>query len=149
MKKKSIYLDVCALCRPFDDQTYLRIRIETEAVNLILSKVKTNEYRLAISQVHLEEIKEIPDNFERIELQERLIALGMLVKVDLEASRRRAEELRCLNFGIADAAHVAFAEQCRAEFISCDDLLIKKCSKHNIKVWYGTPVAFCEKEGLR
>ncbi|MDF2953368.1 MAG: hypothetical protein OD816_000613 [Thermodesulfobacterium sp.] len=38
MKKpnpKLIYLDVCALCRPFDDQSYLRIRMETEAINLI------------------------------------------------------------------------------------------------------------------
>jgi len=32
---KLIYPDVCALCRPFDDQSYLRIRMETEAVNLI------------------------------------------------------------------------------------------------------------------
>lgn len=38
-KQKSVYLDVCALSRPFDDQSYLRIRIETEAVNLILSNV--------------------------------------------------------------------------------------------------------------
>ena len=37
---KSVYLDVCALCRPFDDQSYLRIKMETEAVNLILAKVK-------------------------------------------------------------------------------------------------------------
>jgi hypothetical protein len=35
MKKriKTIYLDVCALSRPFDEQGYLRIRLETEAVN--------------------------------------------------------------------------------------------------------------------
>jgi len=26
---------------------------------------------------------------------------------------------------------------------------LKKCLRHNIKVWCGTPVAFCEKEGLR
>ena len=35
---KSIYIDVCALSRPFDDQSFLRIRLETEALNLILSK---------------------------------------------------------------------------------------------------------------
>ena len=110
---------------------------------------KAKSTKTAKIKTEVKEIKEIPDNFERIELQERLIALGMFVKVDLEALRRRAEELHYLNFGIADAAHVAFAEQCRAEFVSCDDLLIKKCSKHNIKVWNGTPVAFCEKEGLR
>ena len=39
MKGALVYLDVCALSRPFDDQSFLRIRLETEAVNLILSKV--------------------------------------------------------------------------------------------------------------
>jgi len=37
---KKVYLGACALCRPFDDQRYLRIRLETEAVNLILSKIR-------------------------------------------------------------------------------------------------------------
>jgi len=46
-------------------------------------------------------------------------------------------------------AHVAFAEQYGATFISCDDNLIKKCSNHKIKVWCNNPVAFCEKESLR
>jgi predicted nucleic acid-binding protein len=36
-------------------------------------------------------------------------------------------------FGIADAAHVAFAEQEDALFISCDDRLIKKCLKKKLK----------------
>jgi len=29
----TVYLDVCALCRSFDDQSFLRVRLETEAVN--------------------------------------------------------------------------------------------------------------------
>lgn len=102
-----------------------------------------------VSPIHWEEIKAISGNFERIELQERLQALGEFVTVDLAAARNRSEELYDLKFGVADAAHVAFAEQCGAEFISCDDSLLKKCLRHNIKVWCGTPVAFCEKEGLR
>ena len=147
--KKHIYLDVCVLCRPFDDQTYLRIRLETEAVNLILSKVKNEDYRLIVSPIHREEIKAISEIFEKIDLQERLKTLGKSIKVDLASARKRAEELCDLNFGVADAAHIAFAEQSGAEFISCDDSLIKRCSRHNIKIWCGNPVAFCEKERLR
>jgi len=147
--KKAIYLDVCVLSRPFDDQSYLRIRLETEAVNLILSKVKSSEYTLVVSPVHWEEIKAISDIFERIDLQERLSTMGEPIKIDLDIARKRADELCELNFGIADAAHVAFAEQGGAEFISCDDSLIKKCLRHNVKIWCGNPVAFCEKEGLQ
>ena len=69
--------------------------------------------------------------------------------VNSSTVRERAEELYCLKLGVADAAHVAFAEQCGAEFISCDDSLIKKCLRHGIKTWCGNPVAFCEKEKLR
>ena len=120
---KLIYLDVCVLSRPFDDQSFLRVRLEAEAANLILSKVRTGKYRLVASTVHWEEIRAIPDIFERTELQERLKTLGKSVNVDLAFARKRAEELCDLNFGVADAAHIAFAEQCGAEFISCDDSL--------------------------
>ncbi len=146
---QSIYLDVCTLSRPFDEQHYLRIRLETEAFNLILSKVKKGDYRLLISPAHTKEIEAIPDVFERIELQMILEKLGEPIKVNMSKTRKRAEELVRLGFGAADAAHVAFAEQAKAYFISCDDALIKKCLNHNIKVWCGNPVSFCEREGLK
>ena len=130
-KVKLIYFDVCVLSRPFDDQTFLRVRLETEAANLIVSKVRSEKYRLVASPIHWEEIRAISDIFERTELQERLKTLGKPVNVDLAVARKRAKELYDLNFGVADAAHIAFAEQCGAEFISCDDSLIKKCSTRN------------------
>lgn len=105
-----IYLDVCVLSRPFDDQSYLRIRIETEATNLILSRVKNKEYELVVSPVHWEEIRAIPDIFERVDIEERLQALGTVSSVIKPSTKERAEELYRLKFGIADAAHVAFAE---------------------------------------
>ena len=61
----------------------------------------------------------------------------------------RAEELVNLKFGIADAAHLAFAEIAQAYFISCDDKLIKNCKKHKVKIWCGNPIDFCVKEDLK
>lgn len=149
VKSKHIYLDVCALSRPFDDQGYLRISMETEAVNLILSKVRKSSYELLVSPVHVKEIEAIPDTFERIELQTVLEKLGEPVSVNMLKTRKRAEELIKLGFRVADAAHVAFAEQSAAHFISCDDILVKKCLHHKIHVWCGNPVIFCQKEGLK
>lgn len=63
-----IYLDVCALSRPFDDQSFLRIRLETEAVNLILSKIKASVYKLIVSPVHIKEIEAIEDELIKIEI---------------------------------------------------------------------------------
>ena len=146
---KSIYLDVCSLCRPFDDQTYLRIRMETEAVSLILTKVRKGRCKMYVSPVHFKEIDAIKESEERLELKVLLEEHGESSKVDLNKDRERAEELVELGFGIADAAHVAFAEANNAEFITCDDKLAKKCKNHKIKVWSGGPLSFCEKEGLR
>jgi predicted nucleic acid-binding protein len=149
MGEKPVYLDVCTISRPFDDQSYLRISLETEAINLILSKIKQGKYRLLVSPVHIKEIEAIEDIFERTELQTIFEKLGEPVMVNLTKTRTRADELVRLGFGIADAAHVAFAEQAGALFVSCDDKLIKKCLNHRINVWCGNPVAFCEKEELR
>ena len=149
MKQKTIYIDVCALCRPFDEQEYMRIRLETEAVNLILSKVRDGNYKLIVSPVHIKEIEAISDTIERVELQIVLNEWGEQIHANMAETRLRAEDLVNSGFGIADAAHVAFAEQAEVPFISCDDRLIKKCINYKINVWCGNPVAFCEKENLR
>lgn len=38
-----IYLDVCRLNRPFDDQTQERIHLEAEAILVILSRIEKGE----------------------------------------------------------------------------------------------------------
>ena len=149
MNPKLIYIDVCSLSRPFDDQDYLRIRMETDAVTLILSRARQGIYRLLTSPAHLIEINAIEDAFERIQLLTLLEKLGENINVDMMETRKRAEELVNLGFGIADAAYVAFAEKSGADFISSDDRLIRKCLKYKIRVWCGNPVGFCDKEDLK
>ena len=144
-----VYLDVCALSRPFDDQAFLRIRLETEAVNLILSKVQQGELTLAVSPVHLAEIRAIPDTLERLELLSIVERYGALLDIDKASARRKADMLVGWGFGPADAAHLAFAEAGKAKFITCDDKLLKKCAKHAIKIWCGNSVLFCTEEDLR
>lgn len=65
---RKIYLDVCTLCRPYDDQTYSRVRMETSAVHLILSAVEKSKFQLVWSPVHLKEIEATANEVERAEL---------------------------------------------------------------------------------
>jgi len=146
---RKIYLDVCSLCRPFDDQNFVRIRLETDAINLILSKIRQNHYKLIKSPVHIKEIESINDDFERIELIKLLDTYGSKLKYDSQNIRSRTEELIDKNFGFADAAHVAFSEFYNSDFISCDDKLLKKCKSNNIKVNCMNPIVFCEMENLK
>ena len=61
LSAKPIYLDVCALCRSFDDQQYMRIRLETVAVDLIMEHIRSGDYDLFYSPAHLFEINELKD----------------------------------------------------------------------------------------
>jgi hypothetical protein len=50
-----IYLDVCCLNRPFDDQRQERIRLEAEAVPLILGRCEAGAWQWVSSAVVEEE----------------------------------------------------------------------------------------------
>lgn len=149
MLEKRIYLDVCVLCRPFDDQQQARIRLETNALALILAKVRESDLQCVISRVHDSEINAIRNVEERQYLLFLLEQLGTRPKLDLLTVRQRAEELTNAGMGVADAAHVAFAEFAQADFVTVDDRLAKQCQQLNIHVWSGSPLAYCDKEDLR
>lgn len=147
---KTLYLDVCALCRPYDDQAYTRIHLETTAVKMILREVERNVYNLVYSPVHEVEISAISDDVEREDL---LYLIGKIAVRMEEAgfyTKKRAEVLVDKGFGVADAAHLAYAEKADAYFISCDDRLIKRCFQSScLKIWAGSPMMFCEEEDIK
>ena len=148
MTTSVLYLDVCTLCRPFDDQNQPRIRHETESYYRILQSIQDGRYTLRFSPVHLAEIAAIGDPLERHEV--KTILLKQAVPCDGESLliRQRAEQLSAQGMGIADAAHIAFAEANTAIFITCDDRLIKQCRRLEVIIPTLTPVIFCEQENL-
>ena len=148
-RKKKIYLDVCTLCRPFDDQNVMRIRLETDAYYLIVQAIQDEAYEMIVSPVHFEEVNAIKELQEKVEIRSFLQAYGVRVVCDLSKVRARAEYLYSIKFGLADAAHVAFAESTSDFFISCDDRLLKKCRRHHVGVAAMNPVECSIREGLR
>ena len=148
-KRKRIYADVCTLCRPFDDQNNMRIRLETDAYYLILQAIRRKLYKLVLSPVHSEEINAIDDFQERHEILTILEKFGERIRCNPVDVRKRAEALYSMKFGIADAAHVAFAEATADYFVSCDDKLVKKCKKNHVHVVALNPTEFCIRENLK
>lgn len=144
-----VYLDVSTLCRPFDDQRQLRIRLETDAFLLILKQLESKTHLLIASPLHDIEIAAIDDLAEREHLQRILEKSGARFDYNLPKARERAENLVTQGIGIADAAHLAFAEQAVCDFVTCDDRLIRQCKRSLPTIWCGTPIAYCEKERLR
>ena len=104
---------------------------------------------MVVSPVHFEEANAISDTEERQEILAVLEKLGTLAACDMTATRARAEYLHSRKFGVADAAHVAFAEATADVFISCDERLVKKCRREKVKVTTANPVEFTSTEDLR
>jgi hypothetical protein len=122
--------------------------LETDALYVILDSVDRGHYSMAVSPAHYVEIGQTAQFRGEAELHAYLNRVGMRVDWDLASVRHRAEELHKMGFGVADAAHVAFAEAGADVFVSCDDQLLKKCVSKNLAVACANPVQFVMKEGL-
>ena len=148
MDKPKLYIDVCTLCRPFDDQLRMRIRLETDSYYLIMQAIRDNAYELFYSKVHEKELAAISDMIERTEVLETIYQNGQQCCGDLLTIRKRADDLVNVGLGIADAAHIAFAEVNADYFISCDDRLIKRAKREKVDIMVISPVEFCVQENL-
>ena len=124
-----VYLDNCVLSRPFDDQSQERIRLETEAIILLLARLERKEWIWLGSQALEIEIDKAPD----VEQQSRLRRVNEFVSLTIEIGKRelkRASELQNLGFVGFDAVHLACAESGKADiFLTTDDRLLKLAKK--------------------
>jgi predicted nucleic acid-binding protein len=105
----SVYLDVCCLNRPFDDQTRERVRLESEAVLAILGRSRRGMLEMVTSEVAAFELSRIPDPIRRAEV-EGLLELAARTVSLTEAVQARGVELAGLGFDALDALHLACAE---------------------------------------
>lgn len=125
----NIYFDVCCLNRPFDDQTQDRIRLEAEAVLLILKHIELEEWQWISSEVVQFEIQQTPNPERRYQVQLLTRHASQVVKVD-EAIIQRADTLQHLGFKTYDAIHLACAESVNASiFLTTDDNLLKRAER--------------------
>lgn len=139
-----IYLDVCCLNRPFDDQTQDRIRLETEAVVLILGRIGADDWQWLTSSAVTAEIKQTPDPRRRQRMLILLDKAGESARVTDEAATR-ARKLAEFGFDPFDALHLAMAEQARADiFLTVDDRLIRLANRleDEVKVTVKNPLAW-------
>ena len=87
-----VYLDVCCLNRPFDDQTQDRIRLEAEAVLMILSQCEAGHWEWIGSEVVTLEISRTPDS----ERRRRVQALVSHAHHSVSVGRPEASRALCL-----------------------------------------------------
>lgn len=138
MSKYRIYLDVCCLNRPFDDQAQPRIYLEAQAVMTILSRCQSETWKLINSSALIAELNQTPD-LERLENVKKILSVAKIKVISSTFIENRSAQLQKLGFSSYDATHIASAERSHADvFLTTDDRLFKKAQTNsqliNVKV---------------
>ena len=124
-----VYLDNCALQRPLDDKSQMRIRLEAEAILSILSLVRAGEIILISSEALTLEVRKNRLATRRNYAASTLELATFHVAVDDRVEHRAREFIR-LGIQPLDALHLALAEKADVDyFCTCDDRFLSK-AKH-------------------
>lgn len=139
-----IDLDACCLNRPFDDQSQNRIRLESEAILIIMNRMYTGEWEWIGSEVLVAELENTPDIEKRTYLTQ--LSAGVQTNVTLtEVDIIRTNELENLGFKSFDAMHIACSESANADvFLTTDDKLLKKDEREidNLNIRIANPLSW-------
>ena len=145
-----IYLDVCCLNRPFDDQTQERVHLETEAIEFILLRFEKGDWRWVGSEAVIYEVNHVTNMDRRFNIF-RLMSLIQESRSVNERNIARSDQLIDLGFKALDALHIACAEDAKADvFLTTDDRLQKTAMRNAkiLKVRVANPLTWLEEQLL-
>jgi len=139
-----IYMDVCCLCRPFDDRTQDRIRIESEAVLAVLSRCP-GDWILIGSEVIDFELSMI-FNLEKRRGAKLLASIAEESAAMDDGIIERASELEHIGFKPMDALHISCAERTADIMLTTDEGILKKASTNRefIRIKINNPVRWLQ-----
>jgi predicted nucleic acid-binding protein len=119
-----IYLDMCCLKRPFDDQSQVRIRVETETV-LSLLAMEGERLRFVRSKALLLENSLNPVKERASRVEQWLMSAPLWQPSEISRLPNRVAELMTMGIKNFDALHLASAEEANAAvFVTTDDRLM-------------------------
>lgn len=121
-----IYLDNCCYNRPFDDQSQVKVVIETLAKLTIQQQMREGEIEYVWSEVLDYEVGR--SRFVDRKLQIQPWAQGAAVFIELDESiRERAHQFEDAGLRAMDALHLACAEAANCDwFFTTDNGILKK-----------------------
>ena len=121
-----IYLDNCAIQRPLDDPSQLRIRAEADAILDVLALCVSEDLSLVVSDAHTIEIEKCPYP-DRVAFVEDVLALSTAFAPTDPSTQSRADAYEASGLRRLDAIHLASAVEARtAFFCTTDDRLLKR-----------------------
>lgn len=122
-----IYMDVCCLCRPFDDLQNRKIRLEADAILAILDRCG-RDWELIGSVVIDDEIARIADVEKRMKVEQKIALISEYIELD-ETIFGQVFSYQKAGFKLFDALHLACARSGKAIFLTTDNRIITLAGK--------------------
>jgi predicted nucleic acid-binding protein len=126
-----IYLDNCCFNRPFDDQSQIRIRLESEAKLEIQKEIRAGKVKLIWSYILDYENNKNPYQ----ERKERIKSWKKYATEDIQENSALIEKAKLLNkkgLQKIDSLHIACAILAKCEyFLTTDDKILKRAKLIN------------------
>jgi predicted nucleic acid-binding protein len=124
-EKIRIYLDNCCFNRPYDDQSQIRVEIETKAKLFIQNLIVEGKVDLITSSLSMLENKKNPYSERRLSIQD-FFRYSVTIVTSSADSFAEAERLKKQGLKTYDAIHLAFAIASVCDyFITTDDRVLK------------------------
>jgi hypothetical protein len=134
-----LYVDLSCFNRPFDDQAQERIRLETEAVLFVLTRVMEGKDTLLWSWVLSFE----NDNHPRADRRDEIAVWQDKAERTIDISEKleeRARQFAEAGLAALDAAHVAAAEIGGADIVlTCDDVMMRRAARLGLSYGWSIP----------
>lgn len=141
MRKKRVYLDNCCFNRPYDDQNFLSIFLETQAKMSIQELVRLKSLVLIWSTVLDYENSRNPDEIIRDEIGSWRDMASVIIHQS-EFIIKRAYELNSHGISKKDALHIASAIEGQSDYFITTDYGILRKSKYITEIKTVNPVDF-------
>ena len=141
-----IYLDNCCYNRPFDDQSQLKIHIETLAKLHIQEQIRQGVYKLVWSYVLDYENSNNPYVYKREAITPWRNIASEIIRMENDEIIRLAESIKAKGIKSFDALHVACAFYAKCDYFLTTDRKLSNLQFTGIKIV--NPVSFIhEMEG--
>lgn len=126
-----VYLDTCAIQRPLDDLSQLRVRVEAEAVLAVVSAIESGQVEVISSDVLRFEAENNPRAYRK-DFTRRVLSLATHDTATTPEVAARAAVYEGAGIEPLDAVHLASAVEAGADlFCTTDDRLLRKGQRQN------------------
>jgi len=139
-----IYFDTCCYGRPFDDQSQVKIRVESDAIKAALVFCEAMGYAVVGSSALIKEIGNISNNEKRRLVRNFFDAsINEFAPFSKEIFLRAVAVRKQVNIKNLDSYHLCIAEDAGVDFLLTTDAPFEKaCAGLNLNVKVISPLKF-------